>query len=316
MARRIRVASVCYHNMPRETSRGLAAVLDLWGMLLDRAAWEQPDLILLPENFATAGLPPDKMPPAETPARGGPITDLLSAKARAHGAYILAGIRRGDDARPGSWNSAVLFDRQGAEAGHYDKTYPCIDEMEDLGICPGRGAVVFETDAGRLGAAICFDINFRELMAEYRRLGVDLLCFVSAFPAGFHLPSLAFENRWFVVSAVRDGRGLVADPLGRVVARSDPHAPGILWAELNLDGRVVHMDLHRERILALKRAYGRQVRIDAAGEEALYRVVSEHPDRTADAMLREFDIAPADVYLDRARAVRRRCLAADDAGTR
>ena len=62
----------------------------------------------------------------------------------------------------------MLLDRQGKLVGYYDKTFPTIGEIEE-GILPGHGAVVFDTDFGRVGAMICFDFNFPEVCSRSTR---------------------------------------------------------------------------------------------------------------------------------------------------
>ena len=69
--------------------------------------------------------------------------------------------------------------------------------MKD-GVLPGEGAKVFETDFGRIGAIICFDLNFQELLEDYKNKGVELLCMLSAFNGGFMVPAAAFKYQIFV----------------------------------------------------------------------------------------------------------------------
>ncbi len=312
MARNVNVATISYGNSPKELSRGLDALLGIWEQLVDLAALDAPDLILLPEHFATTGFSAPLAEIAEDPAgAGGPQTAFLRRKARQHRAWIFASYPRRAEIPGGFYNSAVLVNREGTIAGIYDKTFPTIGEMEQKRILPGAGARVFETDFGRIGAGICFDFNFRELFAEYRRLGTDLFCFLSAFPAGFQIPVAAYEYQMHMASAICLPKGMIVNPLGRVLAAANGHAP-VIQARLNLDCRVLHIDFNRlpGAVPALKERYRREVRVEVAGDEAVYLVTSEHPRVSVADMIREFSLEPLDDYLNRVRAARTRERAA------
>ena len=188
----------------------------------------------------------EKREKAELLPEGGPITKFLGRKAKQYNTYIIASYDRKDPQGRGRYNSAVLIDRQGKVAGVYDKMFPTIGEMEG-GILPGKEAKVFDTDFGRIGAMICFDLNFEELLDEYKRQGVELLCFLSAFRGGDMVPSLAVRNQTFIASAVPNENGVIVDPLGRVLAESSQYGR-IIFARINLDSQIVHIDYNHAHI--------------------------------------------------------------------
>jgi predicted amidohydrolase len=278
--------------------------------LIDTAALDRPDLILLTEgcmqNTAPSASRVEKNARAEPLPQFGPITQLLSDKAKLHRAYIMGSYYRQAAGGQGRYNSAVLLDRQGKLVGYYDKTFPTIGEMEE-GILPGRGAVLFDTDFGRIGAMICFDLNFPELLAEYKQQGADLICFLSAFRGGRMLPAAALGNQCFIASAVPGENGLIVDPLGRTLAESSQYGK-IIFARINLDSRVVHIDYNADRVRRLKEKYGPQVKIEVASPEAVYFLSSLDPQKSIHEMIQEFEIETRDAYLDRARGVRRTFL--------
>jgi hypothetical protein len=239
------------------------------------------------------------------------VTQFLAAKARRYKCYIYAGYPR-RAAVPGRYhNSAVLFDRQGRIACVYDKTFPAVEEIE-RGILPGRGAVTFDTDFGRVGAGICFDFNFRdrELFPEYRRQKTELFCFLSAFPGGFQLPIVAYENQMFIATAIcgEPNKGRIVNPLGRIV--KDGRAEGTaIFAEINLDYRMLHMGLNQHKIPALKAKYKKLVQVDAAREEGVYLLTSLHPEVSVDQMIQEYELETLDDYFQRSLRKRARALA-------
>ncbi len=277
---------------------------------IDTAALDRPDIILLTEgcmhNTPRSASREEKDAASEPLPEFGPITKFLGRKAKQHQAYIMGSYWRKDKEGRGRYNSAVLVDREGRLVGYYDKMFPTIGEMEG-GVLPGRGAVVFETDFGRIGALICFDLNFEELLAEYKAEGAELLCFLSAFRGGAMVPSIASRNQCFIASAVPNENGVIVDPLGRVLAESSQYGR-VIFSRINLDSQIVHIDFNTDRVRRLKEKYGPQVQIETASPEAVYFLSSLHPDITIDEMIEEFEIERLDEYLDRSRSVRQRQL--------
>jgi predicted amidohydrolase len=293
----IGVSSIC---------NGLNSKPSVVGPLIDRAALDRPDLIILPEicmNTAPKGAKGKELTEhSELLSEGGPITKLLSNKAKKYRAYIMAGYYRKDSKGRGHYNSAVLFDREGKIVGCYDKMFPTVGGLE-RGTIPGNSAPVFDTDFGRIAAAICFDLNFEELFIEYKKKNVELLCFLSAFRGGRMVPALAMRNRMFIASAVPRENGVVYDSIGRKLNESSAYGR-IIFTRINLDSKVIHIDFNHRKIPALKKKYGELVQIEAASPEAVYLLSSLHPDVTVEEMIEEFDLETLDEYLDRSRTKR------------
>jgi len=280
---------------------------------IDVAALDKPDIILLTEgcmhNSSRSASKEEKDAKSEPLPEGGPITKFLSRKAKQHNTYIIGSYWRKDRKGRGRYNSAVLIDRQGKVAGFYDKVFPTIGEMEG-GVLPGKGARVFDTDFGRIGAIICFDLNFEELLADYKKQDVKLLCFLSAFRGGSMVPAIALRNQCFIASAVPSENGVIIDPLGRTLAESSAYGR-IICARINRDSQIVHIDYNVKMIPALKQKYGQYVKIETASPEAVYFLSSLHPDKSIQDMMKEFQIETLDDYLERARDERRKRLPAD-----
>lgn len=304
-SRMVGVSSVCH-----APGRSIAET----EKLIDAAALDKPDLILLTEgcmyNSPPGASRQEKDAKADPLPEPGPITRFLTRKAAQYHTYIMACYWRKASKGPGRFNSAVLFDRQGKLVGYYDKTFPTIGEMED-GVLPGRGAVVFDTDFGRVGAMICFDFNFMEVLAEYKKQGAELICFLSNYRAGRLIPAAALRNQCFIASAVPGENSVIVDPLGRTLAESSAYGR-IIFARINLDSRVVHIDYNAERVRRLKEKYGPQVKVETASPEAVYFLSSLHPEKSIQAMIEEFEVETLDAYLDRARSVRLQYLPKTD----
>jgi hypothetical protein len=157
---------------------------------------------------------------------------------------------------------------------------------------------------------ICFDLNFDELIEEYRKQKVELLCFLSNYRGGFKVPAIALRNQCFVASAVPYENGVIVDPLGRKLAESS-HYGRIIFARINLDSQIVHIDYHTDKVRAMKEKYRETVSIETASPEAVYFLSSRHPEKSIHDMMDEFAIETLDEYLDRARRARQRYLPKD-----
>ncbi len=296
--RLVGVSSIC------QPPRASIASTEKW---IDTAALDKPDIILLTEgciyNTPSSASREEHDAKSDLLPRGGPITKLMSRKAKQHNTYIMACYWRKNPEGPGRYNSAVLFDRQGKVVGWYDKVFPTIGEIES-GVLPGKEAKIFETDFGRIGAMICFDMNFEEIHQQYKDKGAELICFLSNYRAGVKIPALAVKNQIFIASSVPGENGVIVDPLGRTLAESSAYGR-IIFARINLDSQIVHIDYNHGRIGLLKRKYGAEVQIETASPEAVYFLSSLHPQKSIEDMMAEFKIELLDDYLDRARSVRK-----------
>ncbi len=96
--------------------------------------------------------PPEPAPPG--PAPPGPARDGQGAR----------------DGRP--CNSLYVVSDRGAVVAHYDKRFCSHTEITSW-YAPGTAPVVFDVDGVRFGCALCIEVCFPEVFAEYERRGVD-----------------------------------------------------------------------------------------------------------------------------------------------
>ena len=70
------------------------------------------------------------------------------------------------------YNTAVLINREGNIQGYYKK----INLMGDTeGLNAGKKPKVFETDFGKIGIAICWDLSFPKLFQKIKRRGAEIV---------------------------------------------------------------------------------------------------------------------------------------------
>jgi len=79
---------------------------------------------------------------------------------------------------------------------------------------PGRQVKVFQTDFGRLGLAICFDVNFPEVWQEMADQGAELVVWPSAYSAGTSLQAHALNHHFYIVTSTLTRDCLVYDVTG------------------------------------------------------------------------------------------------------
>lgn len=194
-------------------------------------------------------------------------------------------------------NACLLFDHHGRLAAVYDKTFLTQGEL-DLGLEPGPGAVTVDCELGRLGFAICFDLNYLELAGEYRRRGTELILFPALFHGGLLRQMWAFTAQAALLAASGDCGAAVLDPLGVVRNCSTPQNP-YLTADINLDFSLLHLDFNAEKLERLRAVYGNRVRLCDAGEQGRVLLYSEDPKISAKQLEKEFELESCEDYLTR-----------------
>jgi len=226
-------------------------------MLRDAAA-RSCRLAVLPENFAFVGVADnDKIAHAEVEGTG-PIQEFLSDAAKRHGMWLIAGSLPLKAERPDRcFGASMVFDDQGIRRGCYRKIHlfdvdlPDRNERyrESASMAPGSEPLVVDTDIGKVGLSICYDLRFPEL---YRKLvddGAVILTVPAAFTkvtgaAHWHvlLRARAIENLAYVIAPAQQGRhpngretfghSMIIDPWGRILAEQ-PAGDGIVLAPID-----------------------------------------------------------------------------------
>ena len=199
--------------------------------LIRKAMAEKPDVLVLPETWNTGFFPKDGLE-ALCDRDGQQVKAQIGALAKEFAVNIVAGSV--SNVRDGKvYNTAMVFDRQGACIASYDKTHLFTPMGEDNYYTPGDHLCRFTLDGVSCGLIICYDVRFPELTRSLTVPGLDMLFVVSQWPKirTFHLRSLttarAIENQMFVVccnscgtagETVYGGNSAIIDPWGETVA--------------------------------------------------------------------------------------------------
>jgi predicted amidohydrolase len=195
--------------------------------VVDREGEQGADLIALPEIWRGQSHNPE---PLE-----GPTVTTLAALARKHRAYIVCPIDR--MAGQQHVNSAVLLDRIAAIAAVYDKLYPYWAEFDlRRPVEPGHDVCVCTTDFGRVGMAICFDVNFPEVLAALADQGAELVIWPSAYSAGTTLHAHTLMRHYYIVTATYKAGTVPRSRRGKVRTGAHWIEPG--YVSRHVDGAV------------------------------------------------------------------------------
>jgi predicted amidohydrolase len=251
-------------------------------------ALDAPDLFLLPEAFLCNDVPGTFGDPANIEEEGNDTYQRLGAAARSYSAYVAAPLLTRTDGV--AHNSTVIFDRAGEPVYTYHKTFPTRGEAAS-GIAAGlRWPDCFDADFGRLGIAICYDLNFQPLFRHYYDQGIELLLFSTYFPGGMLLRSWAYLYMFSAATSHAQGHeSMFVNSLGYVVARANMFTQA-LTHEFELDSVVVPYYGNHEAIRAAKEKYGPELELDVHRAEG-DAIISYHGTKTtARDVLREFGI--------------------------
>jgi apolipoprotein N-acyltransferase len=148
--------------------------------------------------------------------------------------YLLMGMGSVHPAAPRPLeNKAVLIAPSGDIVFSYLKSRPAPGGEAGI-ILPGEGHLpVCDTRYGRLASAICYELDFPELLRQVGQAGADLLLVPAndwAAIKHLHFQMAVFraiENGVSMVRATSAGVSGVVDPQGRTMALTDHFAPGV-----------------------------------------------------------------------------------------
>jgi len=297
LPREVWVASVSQNGLTAETPE------QMLGMLLDRAetaSAQQPDIVCLSEVGPFMNLTGARVTVQEAAEKYcGAFTERFAGFARSHNCYVWAPLYTRENGR--IYNSLVLIDRQGKVLGEYRKMHATLGEMEH-GVSPGPlDPPVFDTDFGRIGAQICFDIEWKDGWEKLARAGAEIVFWSSAFGGGRKLNILAGMFHYNIVSSTNKGISQVVDNAGLTVAWTGLWDPS-LCTSLNLEKVLVHTWPFSEHFDKIQAKYGRAVRLTTFMEEEWSIVESLSPEVKVADVLREFGIKSYDQLIEESTA--------------
>jgi beta-ureidopropionase len=265
---------------------------------MEETAALKPDIICTPEVFPVVGLPGEVRPPLKDIAeqRSGPILTMFGDFARRHHCYVICSTYTKENGR--FYNAAVLLDREGNYVGEFRKINPTDGEVEK-GITPGPlDPPVFKTDFGTIAMQICYDVNWYDNWSRLAAKSADMVFWPSAFGGGTMLNSLAWMNKYYVVTSTRfDHPTKIVDPLGNDVVFTG-RAGSWICAPVNFDYAVVQTVKYFKAFEDIRKKYGRAFQFRILHVEALALVEGTSSDISVAQVLKEFGIPTSREMID------------------
>lgn len=234
-----------------DKERNLRAVDDA----VSEAAARGAKLLVLPEMCLWRG--PEAEIASAAESLGGPSVSRMADAARRAGITVVAGsIYERADGRALPFNTSVVLGPDGTMLAAYRKIHLFdvsipgrVEVRESDRMAPGDDVVCVDTEVGRLGLTICYDLRFPELYRRLVRDGATLVCVPAAFThatGAAHwevlLRARAIENQAYVLAPnqvgpttegppVWGGTSIIG-PWGEVLARA-PDTECVIVAEVD-----------------------------------------------------------------------------------
>ncbi len=222
--------------------------------MIRQAGSENCRIVVLPEMFNCPY--ENKSFPVFAEEFPGPTTEKLSSLAGELGVYIFGGSI--PELHDGSiYNTSFIFDRRGHMIGKHRKIHLFdidieggIRFKESDTLERGNQVTVVDTEYGKIGTAICYDMRFPELMRLMVLKGAEIIIVPAAFntttgPAHWEvtLRARALDNQVYYIAAspARNlnasyhayGHSALVNPWGEIVSQADEKET-IIYGEIDM----------------------------------------------------------------------------------
>ncbi len=230
--------------------------------ILQNSEHKKYDLIVMPEFF-NAGINltnEEFFKYAEKPSES-IVLKNMSETAKKYSSYIVCGSILVND-KEKCLNRSYLLDRKGNIISKYDKIhlFNYLGGNEGSYTYPGEQLKVIQTDFGKIGFGICFDIRFPEHFLKLTRMGAEIF----VLPASWLIANNAtpefkaqFIKNWQIINTARAldnaaylisanntgelrpyfngiGHSMIVDFEGKILAQNDEITESYIYAELDL----------------------------------------------------------------------------------
>jgi predicted amidohydrolase len=132
-----------------------------------------------------------------------------------------------------AYNTSVLIGRDGKLVGKYRKI--CLPRGEAKGgLAPGNEYPVFDTDFGKVGMMICWDVSYPEIARELAARRADMILMPIWGGNETLCKARAVENQIPLVISSYDLRSAIYDQAGEAKAQAKDASTCVVYAEMNL----------------------------------------------------------------------------------
>ncbi len=199
--------------------------------MLELTAKHRPDIVCLPEAINVVGTHLSYVEAAEPVP--GPTTKAIGEVAKRLKFYVVAALMERDGKCV--YNTAVLMGRDGEIVGKYRKVYLPREEVEG-GVTPGDDYPVFQTDFGKVGIMICWDVQYVDPARALAAQGADVILLPIWGGDVTLAKARAIENQIYLVTSGYDMPTFIIGPLGSVLAQASKEKP-VVSQVVDLDER-------------------------------------------------------------------------------
>jgi len=288
MGKRAKVISLSVYYPGKTQEEILAAIEER----LEEIRGCRPDLVCLPEEPLISG--GDKTNPgwAENNRK---LLEMCRRFAREVGTNVVVNPEMPSEEYPGKrCNVAYVIDRQGEIIGKYGKRHITFRAIAGDGL-PGDRFAVVETDIGRIGLMICFDVGWRDDWKKLADMGAELVVWPSAYHGGDLLNGYAVVHMIHIVTSVWNAPSRVIDPFGHTVAQSAHQDPFVI-AEIDVGAPIYHTDRHEPLISQMRKEYGARLSIMLDQNSNTFMLASRDPALTVDEVEKKYGLMTYKAY--------------------
>lgn len=254
---------------------------------METAAPYKPDIISVPETFSTVG-ERDKKPMSWRVKTTDSAIERFRKFAADNGCYVVCPGHIKEGSR--FYNAAVLIDRKGNIVGNHKKAYPTQNEMSG-GVSPGPLVPpVFETDFGKIGFQICFDVLWEDGWRHLKDAGAEIVFWPSAYAGGKTINAKAAKYQYVVVSSTRKHTSKICDISGEEIVKTGFWSPNLAIGTVNLEKALIHTWPAVRKFPDIKAKYLDKIRITNFDEEEWSVIECISPELKIDAIMKEFEL--------------------------
>lgn len=212
---------------------------------------ERPDtkLIVFPE-LMTSGyeLPKNEFLQIAEKVTDGESMKRVGALCEKYGVNVVYGFpEKAPEDNDIMYNSAVMIGSKGEIIGNYRKVHPF--DTEKRWCKEGSELKVFDTEFGKVGIMICWDVAFPEVARVYALQGAELLIVSTNWENPFSedwdliTKARAFDNTLHLVAANRIGpdknlswfgHSKIVSPVGKDIEALDDDVEGVIHSKIDL----------------------------------------------------------------------------------
>ncbi|MGL5753720.1 MAG: carbon-nitrogen hydrolase family protein [Paraclostridium sp.] len=229
--------------------------LEILNCYLDKLSKNRVDIVVLPEMFCCPYV--TKFFPLYAECEGGATYTYLSKLAKKYNIYLVAGSMPEVDEHNKIYNTSYVFDRNGDLIGKHRKIHLFDMQINDKfikesnTITPGSDITVFDTEFGKFGLCICYDLRFTDIFNIMVAKGAKAIIVPAAFnmktgPSHWDLlfKCRAIDNQVYTIgcaparnvndSYISFGNSIVVSPWGDIVNKLD-EKEGYFICDLDFD---------------------------------------------------------------------------------